>query len=81
MLLIYKIGIAAGLNSIREMAALFSPHGYYLKDGKVTRLSSQRTQPTDSRLSETNMPTKQGFMQDQIIASHTCFGGHIDVNC
>ena len=22
----------------------------------------------------------QGFMQDQIIASHTCFGGHMDVN-
>ena len=24
---------------------------------------------------------RQGFMQDQIIASHTCFGGHVDVNC
>ena len=23
----------------------------------------------------------QGFMQDQIIASHTCFGRHMDVNC
>ena len=23
----------------------------------------------------------QGFMQDQIIASRTCFGGHMDVNC
>ena len=23
----------------------------------------------------------QAFMQDQIIASHTCFGGHMDVNC
>ena len=22
-----------------------------------------------------------GFMQDKIIASHTCFGGHMDVNC
>ena len=22
-----------------------------------------------------------GFMQDQIIASHTCFGGHMDINC
>ena len=21
----------------------------------------------------------QGFMQDQIIASHMCFGGHVDV--
>ena len=24
---------------------------------------------------------RQGFMQDKIIASHTCFGGHLDVNC
>ena len=23
----------------------------------------------------------QGFIQDQIIASHTCFGGHMDVKC
>ena len=23
----------------------------------------------------------QGFMQDKGIASHTCFGGHVDVNC
>ena len=23
----------------------------------------------------------QGFMQDQIIASNTCFGGHVGVNC
>ena len=23
----------------------------------------------------------QGFMQDQFIASHKCFGGHMDVNC
>ena len=23
----------------------------------------------------------QGFMQEQIIASDTCFGGHVDVNC
>ena len=23
----------------------------------------------------------QGFMQDKIIASHTCFGGPMDVNC
>ena len=22
-----------------------------------------------------------GFMQDNIIASHACFGGHTDVNC
>ena len=26
-------------------------------------------------------PTMQGCMQDKIIASHTCFGGHMDVNC
>ena len=24
---------------------------------------------------------KQCFMQDNIIASHTCFDGHMDVNC
>ena len=24
---------------------------------------------------------KQGFMQNQIIASHTCFGADTDVNC
>ena len=23
----------------------------------------------------------QSFMQDNIIASHTCFGGHVEVNC
>ena len=23
----------------------------------------------------------QGFRQDQIIASHICFGGHVAVNC
>ena len=23
----------------------------------------------------------QGCTQDQVIASHTCFGGHMDVNC
>ena len=28
-----------------------------------------------------NITSDQGFMQDQIIASHTCFGGHMDVNC
>ena len=25
--------------------------------------------------------TLQDFMQDKIIASHTCFDGHMDVNC
>ena len=23
----------------------------------------------------------QGFIQNQIIVSHACFGGHMDVNC
>ena len=27
------------------------------------------------------LPCMQGFRQDKIIASHTCFGGHMDVNC
>ena len=26
-------------------------------------------------------PSGQGFMQNKSIASHTCFGGHMDVNC
>ena len=28
-----------------------------------------------------NCLSVQGFMQGKIIASHTCFGGHMDVNC
>ena len=28
-----------------------------------------------------NRSARQGFMQDNIITSHTCFGGHMDVNC
>ena len=28
-----------------------------------------------------NTVTDQGFMQDKIIASHTCLGEHMDVNC
>ena len=28
-----------------------------------------------------NICLSQGFMQDKIIASHTYFGGHMDVNC
>ena len=27
------------------------------------------------------LPALPGFMQDQVIASRTCFGGHMDVNC
>ena len=27
------------------------------------------------------VPLAQGFMQDKMIASQTCFGGHMDVNC
>ena len=33
-----------------------------------------------SRITKTS-PSDQGFMQDQIIASHTCFCGYMDVNC
>ena len=28
-----------------------------------------------------DVESSQGFMQDQIIASYTCFGGRMDVNC
>ena len=34
-----------------------------------------------SRDAAWNLGQTQGFMQDQIIASHTRFGGHMDVNC
>ena len=27
------------------------------------------------------MDQVQGLMQDKNFASHTCFGGHMDVNC
>ena len=39
--------------------------------------------PPVNTVSSHTRPTygMQGFMQDQIIASHICFGGHVDVNC
>ena len=41
------------------------------------------THNTDSRSSSnyTTVGLHQGFMQDKTIARHTCFGGHMDVNC
>ena len=46
--IVYKIGITAGLTSIREVAALFShTHGYYSRTGKVTRLISWRSYAAD----------------------------------
>ena len=32
-------------------------------------------------VANTTKPFQQGFMQDNTIASHTYFGGHMDVNC
>ena len=32
-------------------------------------------------VSQEHLSHRHGFMQDNIIASHTCFGGHMDVNC
>ena len=29
----------------------------------------------------TTVKLTQGFMQDPIIATNTCFGGHVAVNC
>ena len=26
-------------------------------------------------------PLNQALLRDKIVASHTCFGGHMDVNC
>ena len=37
--------------------------------------------PPDKPLDGLVVPSQQGFMQDQIIASDTCFSGHMDVNC
>ena len=37
------------------------------------------TSPSADQLAA-SAATPQGFMQDKIIASHTCFGGHTDVN-
>ena len=49
------------------------------------KLPSLRVNLLGSRLhgmpSLTHVDPWQGFIQDQIIASHTCFGGHVDVNC
>ena len=50
--------------------------------GKGQGYSTEITMYTSSVVNGTVTTTvHQGFMQDQIIASHTCFGGHMDVNC
>ena len=52
-------------------SALLSPPSFmhdqiYISPEKVKRVSAH---------------IQMCFMQDKIIASHTCFGGHMDVNC
>ena len=37
-------------------------------------------EPERPRRTRCNLSVSQGFMQDKIIASHTWFGGHMDVN-
>ena len=40
---VYEAGIIAGLSRLREMAALFTTHGYNSNADKVTTLSSRRS--------------------------------------
>ena len=47
VVVVYQIGITEGLASIREVAALVSPHGSHSKAGMITRLSSWRSSVTD----------------------------------
>ena len=48
----YKLGITAGLTSIREVA-LFSSHEWHSNAGKFTRFG-EVTQPIDNRLADTS---------------------------
>ena len=56
------------------------------KRKKMSCLKSQNNvlqliEKTTCHLIKTTCTANQGFMQDNIIASHTCFDGHMDVNC
>ena len=44
----------------------------------ISRAGKASKWPVQSYRSFWVDPTIQGFMQDKIIASHTCFGGHMD---
>ena len=49
-----------------------------IMEGLIPIATGKTSQSTDTGVTVT---CDQGFMQDKIIASRTCFGGHMDVNC
>ena len=44
-------------------------------------LNLLQRQPHREGTTPRNVAPKHGFMQQHIFASHTCFGGHMDVDC
>ena len=53
-----------------------------LLEQTITPGESRRSQAIHTTYTGRNAhPLVQGFVQDQIVVSHTCFGGHMDVNC
>ena len=55
---------------------------YFVRGGIKKRGSPSRS--LYSRVNtcfKTSHTDSKSFMQDQVIASHTCFGGHVVVNC
>ena len=48
---------------------------------KINSYNTSHISPGNQRTETSGVGGSQGFMQDKIIASHTCFGGHMDVNC
>ena len=82
--------------SLSEVTSVFSlgssPHWANLGNSVVRNHSGEQPKAWDSSLAGSvrrltdnlwtmGVSRDQGFTQDQIIASHTCFGGHMDVNC
>ena len=51
-----------------------------LSEGILTGLDQRFTLVYSQHIAGYCTPYTLGFMQDQIIASHTCFGGHVVVN-
>ena len=47
----------------------------------VTKVTSRHQTTLIDGLPKSYRNLACGFMQNQIIASHTCFGGHMDVKC
>ena len=58
--------------------SLCSLHGFIVRDNSLIDYYAYGSRVI---LTVVLLVSGQGFMQDKIIASHTCFGGHMDVNC